>query len=84
MSFSSLTSIFDSPSGAWYNKICTLCALDNPNNRRAIAFLHTLVDKGMSLTDMTRRLNDEGFVAPKGGKFKASQVAVLLKRYRLR
>ena len=44
----------------------------------------TLIDKGMSLTDMARRLNYEGFVAPKGGKFKASQVAVLLKRYRLR
>ena len=28
--------------------------------------------------DMARRQNDEGFVAPKGGKFKASQVAVLL------
>ena len=59
-------------------------ALDNPNNRRAIALLRTLVDRGMSLTDMARTLNEEGFVAPKGGKFKASQVSVLLKRYNLK
>lgn len=59
-------------------------ALDNPNNRRAIALLRTLVDKEMSLTDMARTLNEEGFVAPKGGKFKASQVSVLLKRYNLK
>lgn len=59
-------------------------ALDNPSNRRAIALLRTLVDKGMSLTDMARTLNEEGFVAPKGGKFKASQVSVLLKRYNLK
>lgn len=33
---------------------------------------------------MARTLNEEGFVAPKGGKFKASQVSVLLKRYNLK
>ena len=59
-------------------------ALDNPNNRRAIALLRTLVDKGMSLTQMAETLNAEGFVAPRGGKFKASQVDVLLKRYKIR
>lgn len=59
-------------------------ALDNPNNRRAIALLRTLVDKGMTLTEMAHILNEEGFVAPKGGSFKASQVSVLLKRYKLK
>lgn len=59
-------------------------ALDNPNNRRAIALLRTLVERGLTLTQMAHTLNDEGFVAPKGGKFKASQVAVLLKRYKLK
>ena len=59
-------------------------ALDNPNNRRAIALLRTLVDSGMTLTKMADTLNEEGFVAPLGGRFKASQVAVLLKRYKLK
>lgn len=59
-------------------------ALANPNNRRAIALLRTLVDSGMTLTKMADTLNEEGFVAPQGGRFKASQVAVLLKRYNLK
>lgn len=59
-------------------------ALDNPNNRRAIALLRTLVDSGMTLTKMADTLNKEGFVAPQGGRFKASQVDVLLKRYKLK
>ncbi len=59
-------------------------ALDNPNNRRAIALLRTLLNRGLTLTQMADTLNEEGFVAPKGGKFKASQVAVLLKRYKLK
>ncbi len=59
-------------------------ALENPNNRRAIALLRTLVNRRLTLTQMADTLNEEGFVAPKGGKFKASQVAVLLKRYKLK
>ncbi len=59
-------------------------ALDNPHNRRAIAFLQTLVDSGMTLAKMAETLNEAGFVAPKGGRFKASQVDVLLKRYKLK
>ena len=61
-----------------------LKALENPNNRRAVALLRTLADKGMSLTKMAETLNAEGFVAPRGGKFKASQVDVLLKRYNIK
>lgn len=58
-------------------------ALDNPNNRRAAALLRTLKGQGLTLTQMADTLNAEGFLAPRGGKFKASQVAVLLKRYHL-
>lgn len=59
-------------------------ALENPNNRRAIALLRTLSDKGLSLAKMAETLNAEGFVAPRGGRFKASQVDVLLKRYKIK
>ena len=59
-------------------------ALENPNNRREIALLRTLADKGMSLTQMAETLNTECFVAPRGGKFKASQVDILLKRYKIK
>ena len=66
------------------NKTNRQKALANPNNRRAIALLRTLVESGMTLTKMADILNKEGFVAPQGGRFKASQVAVLLKRYKLK
>lgn len=59
-------------------------AMANPNNKRAVAFLRTLVGHELTLTQMTRALNDEGFTAPLGGRFKPSQVAVLLKRYNLK
>lgn len=59
-------------------------ALDNPNNMRAVAMLRSLIGRGYSLSELAALLNKEGFVAPKGGKFKASQVAVLLKRYNLK
>jgi len=59
-------------------------ALDNPNNKRAAAYLRTLVREDISLSEMARRLNKEGFVTAHGGFFKASQVSVLLKRYELK
>ena len=59
-------------------------ALDNPHNKRAYAMLRSWVGKGYSLSQLADKLNQEGFMAPKGGKFKASQVAVLLKRYNLK
>ena len=59
-------------------------AMEDPQNKRAVAFLRTLVDSELTLTQMTKALNDEGFTAPRGGRFKPSQVAVLLKRYNLR
>lgn len=58
-------------------------ALDNPNNKRAIALLKNLVKEERSLSEMARILNKEGFVTSKGCQFKASQVSILLKRYNL-
>lgn len=59
-------------------------ALDNPNNKRAIAMLRGLVKEERSLSEMARILNKEGFVTSKGCQFKASQVSILLKRYDLK
>ena len=46
----------------------------NPNNRRAIALLRTLIPQNLSLTEMTILLNEQGFTAPNGGKFQITQV----------
>lgn len=59
-------------------------ALDNPNNKRAIAMLRGLIKEERSLSEMARILNKEGFVTSKGCQFKASQVSILLKRYDLK
>lgn len=59
-------------------------ALDNPNNKRAIAMLRGLIKEERSLSEMARILNEEGFVTSKGCQFKASQVSILLKRYDLK
>lgn len=59
-------------------------ALDNPNNKRAIALLKKLVKEERSLSEMARILNSEGFVTSKGCQFRASQVSILLKRYDLK
>ena len=56
-------------------------ALDNPNNKRAMALLKKLVKEERSLSEMARILNSEGFVTAMG---KASQVSILLKRYDLK
>ena len=59
-------------------------ALDNDNNRRAIAMLKVMATQDLSLSEMARRLNEEGFVTSRGKQFTAWQVSVLLKRYNLR
>lgn len=55
-------------------------AESNPNNRRAIALLRTLLPQNLSLTEMTALLNEQGFVAPNGGKFQITQVKRLIDR----
>ena len=59
-------------------------ALDNDNNRRAIAMLKVMANQDLSLSEMARRLNEEGFVTSRGKQFTAWQVSVLLKRYNLK
>ena len=55
-------------------------AESNPNNRRAIALLRTLLPQNLSLTEMTALLNKQGFVATNGGKFQITQVKRLINR----
>lgn len=57
-------------------------AENNPNNRRAIALLRTLISQNLSLTEMTALLNEQGFVAPNGGMFQITQVKRLIDRIR--
>ena len=59
-------------------------ALDNDNNRRAIAMLKGMATQDLSLSEMARRLNEEGFVTSQGKQFTAWQVSVLLQRYNLK
>ena len=59
-------------------------ALDNDNNRRAIAMLKVMATQDLSLSEMARRLNEEGFVTSQGKQFTAWQESVLLKRYNLK
>ena len=59
-------------------------ANDNPNNKRAVAMLKVLIGQELSLSEMARRLNEEGFVTSQGKKFTPWQVSVLLKRYNLK
>ncbi len=59
-------------------------ALDNDNNRRAVAMLKVLVNQGLSLSEMANRLNEEGFVTSRGKIFSAWQVSILIKRYNLK
>ena len=58
-------------------------ALANSNNRRAIALLSSLVKENKSLSEMTKLLNEQGFVTSKGCKFQIVQVQRLLKRAKL-
>ncbi len=46
--------------------------------------LKVLVEKDMTLQEMTDTLNREGFTTSKGYSFRPSQVYVLLKRYNLK
>lgn len=59
-------------------------AQDNDNNRRAIAMLKVMATQDLSLSEMARRLNEEGFVTSQGKQFTAWQVSVLLERYNLK
>ena len=66
------------------NKTNRKKAEDNLNNKRAVAMLKILLEKGLTLSEMTETLNREGFVTSQGHEFRPSQVYVLINRYNLR
>ena len=56
-------------------------AQNNVNNMRAVALLRSMVKEELTLSQMTIRLNDQGFVTSKGCKFQIVQVQRLIQRY---
>lgn len=64
-------------------KTCKTKADNNPNNKRAVAMLRTLVKEKHSYKEMAEILNSEGFVSSKGCVFTKSTVYKLIKRYDL-
>lgn len=64
-------------------KTCKAKADSNPNNKRAVAMLRTLVKENHSYKEMAEILNNEGFVSSKGCTFTKSTVYKLIKRYGL-
>lgn len=55
----------------------------NPNNKRAVALLKTLVGQGKTYQEMADTLNKEGFLTSRGFQFSASTVFKLIKLYNL-
>ena len=55
-------------------------AESNPNNKRAVALLRSLIIEGKTLSEMTSLLNEQGFTTSKGCKFQITQVKRLLVR----
>ena len=62
---------------------CKTKADNNPNNKRAVAMLRTLVKEEHTLKEMADILNREGFVTSKGACFSKATVYNLIKRYHL-
>ena len=62
---------------------CKTKADNNPNNKRAVAMLRTLVKEEHTLKEMADILNREGFVTSKGACFSKATVNKLIKRYHL-
>ena len=59
-------------------------AKNNPNNKRAVAFLKVMISQDKSLQEMTNILNNEGFVTARGCRFVPATVKRLIKRYNLK
>ena len=56
-------------------------AQNNVNNMRAVALLRSMVKEELTLSQMTIRLNEQGFFNSKGCKFQIVQVQRLIQRY---
>lgn len=65
-------------------KTCKAKADSNPNNKRAIALLRTLVKEEHTYQEMAEILNIEGFVSSHGCSFTKSTVYKLIKRNNLK
>ncbi len=63
---------------------CKEKADNNPNNKRAVAMLRTLIKEEYTLKSMADTLNKEGFVTSQGCSFSKSTVYKLIKRYNLK
>lgn len=56
-------------------------AKENPDNRKAGAFIISLISSGESFYSVTKRLNEHGFKTPRGNKFTQVQTKRLYNRY---
>lgn len=56
-------------------------AKNNVNNMRAVALLRSMLKEGLTISQMTNRLNEQGFVTSKGCRFQIVQVQRLIQRY---
>ena len=65
------------------SRTCKEKADNNPNNKRAVAILRTLIKEEHTLQEMANILNQEGFVTSQGCCFSKSTVYKLIKRYNL-
>ena len=65
-------------------RTCREKADNNPNNRRAVAMLRTLLKEEHTLQEVADILNREGFVTSRGCRFSNSTVYKLIRRYNLK
>ena len=65
-------------------RTCKEKADNNPNNKRAVAILRTLVKEKHTLQEIADILNKEGFVTSQGCSFSKSTVYKLIKRHNLK
>lgn len=65
-------------------RTCREKADNNPNNRRAVAMLRTLLKEEHTLQEVADILNREGFVTSRGARFSKSTVYKLIRRYNLK
>lgn len=57
-------------------------AHENPESKKAGAFIIALRNQGVSFKEITNSLNNAGFKAPKGGEFTQTQTQRLYNRYK--
>lgn len=58
-------------------------ALDNENNKRAIALIRSMNNEGRSFAYMAQYLNEQGFRTSRGCKFQITQVKRLHQKLEL-